>query len=773
MHVVAAMPNLKYIVTMGEPALRWVSRHAASELESKAAANEHKKWEKRQETYQRKLAAYRMKLTDYAVNQALSLGKKRKPPKTPAELPPEPALASKIKGYAGVTKWRGSILRIEIEGRSFWLYPVMHPASVMAFRQPRLRSLFALDWMKLAKHARGELPVPGFETTSITNGAQARAWFAEFPLGDIAIDIENSSERNTLECFAVGGGLSYAIVPWRDLNIISQLAIAEVIRAEFAHPGRLWGGHNTSGYDERKMTEYGLPFRSSWDSLCGFHVLFAELGSTRDDTNEDASQASGYDLGFVTSVLTPFSYHKGVVSGTRDAATVPNDELYPYCVLDVRASWWAMARMRREFTTRYGDGSKGEHLMLKDIERARRAAQMSLSGLPILAERRSAKLQELEGKALSLEVRAREITGDPGFNPHSKPQLAKKLQSMGVRLSSLTPTGRLKLDGKVMAKLGERYPDNPLVQVDQELRGLREKEIAVYEALKPRPDGSAPVSWKVHGTVGARWSSTPNAQNLTQLQKCAIGATGFQTIVVDLSAAELWVIASLAGQRDLLEQLRNDESPHAATCAQLFGREIDKRTNPEEYVFAKSANYRWCYTLPDEALSMEGGQLRTNRVDVDPGNLARVTAWLNRRWSSIVAWKRRTIREVESTGFAYSPQGRFRDLRWAVKSHAKHLRHHAHRAAINFPIQTCIGDVVGDAFVEAWDALQQLNRREARFVARLFANEHDSLAAIARPEYVEEVSVIIKTAMTRPIATLGGLCIPAEVKVGPSWGEAR
>lgn len=780
-HVIAAMPNLRFIVAMGEPALRWVSGYAESEIARKELEGARKKHEKKRGTYLRRMTVYHDKLRDYEASMRdyeAGTGKKRKPPKEP----PDPGYLAipevEQVGWSGITKWRGSILSLTrwlASGaeRGFWLYPMLHPAAVMAFRQPRLKPLFTADFLKAARHARGQLPIPTHETTVIRTGEEAARWFGSYPFTEIGIDIENSSQNNTLECFAMGGGASYALVPWRDLDAGNRSGIATEVQRGFDNRTLAWGGHNVSGYDERKLGEYGFSLRTAWDSLCGFHVAFAELGSSRDDNNEDLTQASGYDLGFVTSVLTPFPYHKGVVSGTRDASTVSNDELYPYCVLDVRSSWFAYQAIKREFRARYaGGGIVGHALMRADMDRARRAAEMGRSGLPILEERRAGKLQELEAKAARLEAQTREICGGD-YNPHSKPQLAAKLQEMGVKLYALTPTGRAKLDAKVMDRLSERYPANPLLQVDKELRGLREKEIAVYKWMEPRQDGSVEISWKVHGTVGPRWSSTPNAQNLTSTQKNAVGALGFEVIVADLSAAELWVIATLAGQKDLIRQLQSGESPHYATCKELYGRDINKREELEEYTFGKSANYRWCYTLPDEALALEGGQLRTAKVNVNPERLARVTAWLNRRWAAIVAWKRRTIREAESTGFAYSPQGRFRDLRWAFRSHAPKLKHHAARAAINFPIQSAIGEVTGEAFVEAFDKLAALNKERGKFVARLFANEHDSLAAIARPECVVQVEEILTRAMNRAIPSLGDLRIPVEVKRGPSWGEAH
>jgi uracil-DNA glycosylase family 4 len=777
--VIQRMPRLKFIVALGEPALVWISGRAQSAIargEYNAAAKKHTG---RLEAHERKLAKYEARLEDYRAKLASS-GKRAKPPKEPGA---PPALDSggppSLAGYEGITDWRGSFLPLDIGDRHFTIYPVLHPASVMAFRQPRLRPLLTLDFIKLAKHARGDLAPVAYQTTTVATAAELADWFERFPTGPIGIDIETSRRRHSLECFCVGGGDDYALVPWRDITADERQRIARVLQGEFDSPARRWEGHNVSGFDESKLGEFGFRLCCDSDSLYGFHIAFAEFGSPRDEQSEDdesKSQASGYHLGFVQSVLVPMPYHKGVVGKERDASEVANEELYPYCVKDVAAAWHAMRAIEREFRVRYPEtqGERGCELMRADMRRARIARRMGQEGVPILESERVAKLQEWTAKAEGLEARVIDLVGDPNFNPHSNPQKAAALVRSGIRLTRMTDTGRqYKLDAKVIEGLLAKHPSSELLQCFSELSGIRDKEIAVYEKHAPRDDGTVEVSWKPHGTVGARWSSSPNEQNLTEEQKRMIGREGWLVLVPDLSAAELWVIAKLSGQTDLLRDLENNRSPHYATCHELFGRDIDKRANPDEYGFGKSTNYRWCYTLPDEALQVEGGQLRTASVDVDLRRLARVTAWLNRRWGAIVAWKRRTIRHAESTGFSYSPSGRFRDLRWAVKSHAKQLKHHAARAALNFPIQCEIGELIGDALERIVVRLDALNQRENKICARCFANEHDSLPTIVRPEYADEVATILRECMSAPWQPLGGLRIPVEVKRGPSWGEAR
>jgi DNA polymerase I-like protein with 3'-5' exonuclease and polymerase domains len=233
-----------------------------------------------------------------------------------------------------------------------------------------------------------------------------------------------------------------------------------------------------------------------------------------------------------------------------------------------------------------------------------------------------------------------------------------------------------------------------------------------------------------------------------------------------MAAAEMWVAALASQDAKLLELLRSGASPHPPTGAQLFGRPIDKHKDDEEYTFAKSTNYRFIYTHPDRPISLDPGQLRTYRVTVTPEALARTTAWLNSQYPGLVAYKRKVIRELLQTGLAHNPWGRYRDLSWAVRSWSQELREHAAQAALNFGIQTAIGEVMNDAFVKAWDILPA--------PARLIIQCHDELVAFTPLEgQVPAVAAALRGAIEQPVPELGGAVLPAEVKVGPTWGEMK
>lgn len=78
------------------------------------------------------------------------------------------------------------------------------------------------------------------------------------------------------------------------------------------------------------------------------------------------------------------------------------------------------------------------------------------------------------------------------------------------------------LSGNEILKLARRYPNEEMLRLALEYRKA-EKEIVGYAAVAPGYDGYAHPSWKIHGTVSGRWSSTPNFQNLRKEQREVIG----------------------------------------------------------------------------------------------------------------------------------------------------------------------------------------------------------------------------------------------------------
>jgi uracil-DNA glycosylase family 4 len=531
--VIDSMPNLRCVVAFGELALQEVSGFRQAERAVRANKAVLKAYERDVRKYGRALVKHE--------RARLRAEKRGKPfadvePDAPAPLV---VLDTTPMGWRGITVFRGSPLRLPYRP-DVWLVPVIHPAATLPFRSPRLKPLVGLDFRKAVGFARGERSIPPTPYDVLRTADAVARWLGELRAAcpgetPIALDIEWSRLHGELVCIGIGGPCGqYALVElaarqggWR-MPPYERIGAFSALQAAFNDSGWLWGGHFACGYDERKLAELGLALKCAWDTLYGFHLCFAEFGSSRDEqsTGEDSakfSQATGYDLGFVSSVLTDFPYHKGVVTGLRDALSVETADLRVYCVGDVARTWHSWQVIAREMGERFGAVGVGMRLLQRDMETARRAALMTLAGVPIRDSERQARLRSWQEALVAVLEKARGLVGDQSFNLSSPLQLARVLEARwGIRIRWNAQTGKPKLDGRIVDRLVRENPDNPLLALVGDARRAS-KEIAAYENLKPDSRGLAHPSWRVHGTVGTRWSSTPNFQALSHEQRQVIG----------------------------------------------------------------------------------------------------------------------------------------------------------------------------------------------------------------------------------------------------------
>ena len=238
-------------------------------------------------------------------------------------------------------------------------------------------------------------------------------------------------------------------------------------------------------------------------------------------------------------------------------------------------------------------------------------------------------------------------------------------------------------------------------------------------------------------------------------------------VEADLNSAELRVVAILANDKPFLEALAEGRSPHVETAAELFGTAIGKES--EEYTFAKSFTYRWIYTHPDKPPSGEGGQLRLYSVDVNKDRLTYMNERMNKLHPAIVQWKRGTLRELRTTRKVTTVFGRYRHFGWALSSWDGKLVAHAENASLNFKVQPVIGDIINNAFIRADTALHSFLSEPYGIVIQ----NHDALVVECPVNQVDAVKRVLCEAIEVPVPELGNAIIPAEFKVGPTWGEAK
>lgn len=108
-------------------------------------------------------------------------------------------------------------------------------------------------------------------------------------------------------------------------------------------------------------------------------------------------------------------------------------------------------------------------------------------------------------------------------------------------------------------------------------------------------DGEAPDPQLLVDAIMSRDASfvdmffgNPIAAVASGLRHCLVASHGHSFVVGDFSTVEARVVLALAGQTDKVELLRKGENLYLPMGKLIFGRDIDKHKDPQEYVFSKS-----------------------------------------------------------------------------------------------------------------------------------------------------------------------------------------
>lgn len=242
-------------------------------------------------------------------------------------------------------------------------------------------------------------------------------------------------------------------------------------------------------------------------------------------------------------------------------------------------------------------------------------------------------------------------------------------------------------------------------------------------------------------------------------------------IAGDLDSAELRINAWLAKDGPMLKILAESGKPHLDTAYRLFGEHISKEKDPERYKFAKSFYYQYLYTLPGKIPS-DTGKLRLYTVEVQPEQLVKYTRALDKAHPAILADKKRAIADLHRTHKVCNVFGRYRDLSWGLFVWNAEVVAHVEQAALNFRVQTVIGTILNRAFVklDKWFDEARANGLQGWPIIQC----HDELVAYTPDK--DEVPIIakaLKECIEMPVPEMDNLIIPAELKVGPVWGNCK
>ncbi len=394
-------------------------------------------------------------------------------------------------------------------------------------------------------------------------------------------------------------------------------------------------------------------------------------------------------------------------------------------------------------------------------------SDMEYTGVRIDTGMLSAYGHELGKELTVIEDRIRAETGEPALNISSPLQLGNVLfGKMNIDpKAKKNKKGNWSTDEETLAALKDKHP---VVEDILKFRAVK-KIISTY--IEPFPSLIDPRDGRVHTTFNqtltatGRLSSThPNLQNIPirtemgrEIRKAFVPSKPGNVIIsADYSQIELRLMASISGDRDMIEAFRQGRDIHTATAAKIFKISEDDVT-PEQRRKAKTANFGIIYGISVFGLSQ--------RLEIPRQEAKELIDGYFTHYPAIAEYMERTKAEAREHGYVSTIFGRRRYIK-DINSRNATVRGFAERNAINAPIQGSAADIMKIAMNNIAAAL-----KAGGFQTSMILQVHDELVFDAPEQEAAEVTGIVKELMEGAAS----LAVPLTVECGcgSNWLEAH
>ncbi len=392
-------------------------------------------------------------------------------------------------------------------------------------------------------------------------------------------------------------------------------------------------------------------------------------------------------------------------------------------------------------------------------------AEMEMTGVRLDTKELARVQQEMNERANQIEREIYELAGE-SFNIASPKQVGDilfgKLQIM--EKPKKTKTGQFVTSEEVLQQL---RPKNPIVGKILDHRALKKLLGTYVEAL---PKLINPNTGHVHTSfnqcvtaTGRLSSSDPNLQNIPvrsedgkEIRRCFIPEEGEEFFSCDYSQVELRIMASLSGDKHMIEAFLEGHDIHAATSAKIFHKSIDEVTKDERRK-AKSANFGIIYGI--SAFGLAQG------LDIDRREAKELIDGYFESFPEVQQFIERCKDEARQKGYAETIMGRRRYLP-DINSKNGTVRAFAERNAVNAPIQGTAADIMKVAMIRIWQRLKAEGLK-----TKLILQVHDELNFSVPQNEREQVERIVKEEMQNACH----LAVPliADGGWGKNWLEAH
>jgi DNA polymerase-1 len=390
-------------------------------------------------------------------------------------------------------------------------------------------------------------------------------------------------------------------------------------------------------------------------------------------------------------------------------------------------------------------------------------AAMEDAGVRIDTYRMGEITARLADRIEELEARAHELAGEE-FLLGSTQQVARILfEKLELTAGRKGKTG-YSTDARVLQAIRNEHEIIGVIEEWREYSKLLNTYLGPLPSLISQHDGRLHTTFNQHVASTGRLSTTsPNLQAIPirtelgrEIRSAFVAEPGTRLLSADYSQVELRILAHVSGEPKLRDAFAQGEDIHAATAAEVLGKERASLTKDERNV-AKMVNFGIIYGISAFGLS--------ENLDIPREEAQEYIDTYLARFPHVQDFIQRTIEQAERDGYATTLLGRRRPVP-ELKARNRQTRSFGERLAVNFVMQGTAADVIKTAMV----AIHRRLRDEGR-ASRLVLQVHDELL-LEVPE--------VETSAVRDLVR-GEMCgaypldppLAVDIGVGDDWHEAK
>ncbi len=349
------------------------------------------------------------------------------------------------------------------------------------------------------------------------------------------------------------------------------------------------------------------------------------------------------------------------------------------------------------------------------------------------------------------------------FNINSTKQLGEVLfKDLDLPVIKKTKTG-FSTNAQVLEKLRDKHQIIPKIERYRELFKLRSTYIEGLEKAIDE-DGRIRSTFRQNIAATGRLSSQdPNLQNLPiktdegrLIRKAFRAEEGKILIDADYSQIELRILASLSGDRHMIDAFKEGVDIHTKTASKVFHTDLDKVTKRQRSE-AKAVNFGIIYGISDYGLSQNLNIPRKEAKEYIDNYMA--------SYPSIKEYMDSIVEKAKEDGYVETLFKRRRYIP-EINSRNFNVRSFGQRVALNTPIQGTAADIIKIAMIET-----DKNLKKAGLDAKIVLQIHDEIILEADESSKDEAIKILRESMEN--AADLGVPLIVDIETGVSMYESK